>query len=703
MLAQNLLIAQNLVLKMIASGVRLESVLEAIVRQIEERAEGSIASVLLLDEDGVTLRHGAAPNLPEAYCLAIDGAKIGPSVGSCGTAAYRREEVVVTDIAADPLWADYAALALAHGLRSCWSTPIVSSSGRLLGTFALYHRTPYAPSAEERHLVAMFTDLASVAIERREAESALRQSQERLESLVHSVEGIVWEASADTFQFTFVSQQAERILGYPVERWVSDPTFWADHIHPDDRDEAVRYCQEATADRRNHEFEYRMVAANGDERWFKDYVAIIEEPDGSAKLRGIIVDITKLKQAEQSRRQAEEALRESAEQLRQAQKMDAVGRLAGGIAHDFNNLLTAINGYSELAMNRLPAGDPLRSDLQEIRKAGQRAADLTQQLLAFSRKQMMQPRVIALNTVVADMERMLRRLIGEDIELSTHLASDLRPIKADPSQIAQAIVNLALNARDAMPDGGRLTIATANVEFSDESASRQAHVSPGRYVMLSISDTGTGMDEATRERIFEPFFTTKEVGKGTGLGLSMVYGIVAQSGGRIEVESAPDRGTTLRIYLPQAVEESTSAKSKAAAEEAPPQGAETILLVEDEELVRQLTQQILQMHGYNVLAAADGIEAIAICESRAEPIDLLLTDVVLPQMNGRALADRLLEMRPGMKTLFMSGYAESSIVRHGVLGPGTEFIHKPFQPHALARKVRGVLDAKNGLNAGHAK
>jgi two-component system cell cycle sensor histidine kinase/response regulator CckA len=703
MLAQNLLIAQNLVLKMIASGVRLESVLETIVRQIEERAEGSIASVLLLDEDGVTLRHGAAPNLPEAYCLAIDGAKIGPSVGSCGTAAYRREEVVVTDIAADPLWADYAALALAHGLRSCWSTPIVSSSGRLLGTFALYHREPYAPSAEERHLVAMFTDLASVAIERREAESALRQSQERLESLVHSIDGIVWEADADTFQFTFVSQQAERILGYPVERWVSDPTFWTDHIHPDDRDEAVRYCQEATADRRNHEFEYRMVAANGDERWFKDYVAIVEEPDGSAKLRGIIVDITKLKQAEQSRRQAEEALRESEEQLRQAQKMDAVGRLAGGIAHDFNNLLTAINGYSELAMNRVPAGDPLRSDLQEIRKAGQRAADLTQQLLAFSRKQMMQPRVIALNTVVADMERMLRRLIGEDIELSTHLAPDLRPIKADPSQIAQAIVNLALNARDAMPDGGRLTIETANVEFGDESASRQAHVAPGRYVILSISDTGTGMDEATRERIFEPFFTTKEVGKGTGLGLSMVYGIVAQSGGRIEVESAPERGTRLKIYLPQAAEESTSATSKAAAAETPLQGEETILLVEDEELVRQLTQQILQMHGYNVLAAADGIEAIAICESRAEPIDLLLTDVVLPQMNGRALADRLLEMRPGMKTLFMSGYAESSIVRHGVLGPGTEFIHKPFQPHALVRKVRGVLDAKNGLNAGHAK
>jgi PAS domain S-box-containing protein len=382
--------------------------------------------------------------------------------------------------------------------------------------------------------------------------------------------------------------------------------------------------------------------------------------------------------------------REKEEQLRQSQKMEAVGQLAGGIAHDFNNLLTAITGYSELTLRRLQAEDPLYRNVTEIKKAGERAASLTRQLLAFSRKQVLQPKVLALNSIISEVEKMLSRLIGEDIELRTVLEPQLGSIKADPGQIEQVLLNLAVNARDAMPHGGKLTIETGNVYLDGEYAKQHIAVNPGHYVMLAVSDSGTGMDEKTQARIFEPFFTTKEAGKGTGLGLSTVYGIVKQSGGNIWVYSEVGRGTSFKVYLPHVDEGAQEYKRSAEPEDAL-QGTEMILLAEDEEMVRKLAREVLEMYGYKVLEAANGGAALLICERHQEPIDLLITDVIMPEMGGRELADRLSQLRPEMKVLYMSGYTDNAIVHQGVLDEGANFIQKPFSPQTLASKVREVL------------
>jgi PAS domain S-box-containing protein len=383
------------------------------------------------------------------------------------------------------------------------------------------------------------------------------------------------------------------------------------------------------------------------------------------------------------------------DQLRQSQKMEAVGQLAGGIAHDFNNLLTAITGYSSLGLQQIDKNHRISGYLEEIKKAGDRAANLTRQLLAFSRKQILQPLPLNLNDVVSDINKLLQRLIGEDIQLSVKLGLELRRIKVDPGQIEQVLVNLAVNARDAMPRGGKLTIETANVELGQEYASRRVGLQPGRYVLLAVSDNGVGMDEETEERIFEPFFTTKGKDKGTGLGLSTVYGIVKQSGGHISVYSEVGQGTTFKIYLPEYDAPETTAL--APVPDASRRGWETVLLVEDEDVVRGLARKVLEQEGYSVLEASRGEEALSLCADYDQPIHLLLTDVVMPETSGKEVADRLRILRPEIKVLFMSGYTDEAIVHHGMLDAKVEFIQKPFTPVGLARKVRQVIDS-NGSN-----
>jgi signal transduction histidine kinase len=385
-----------------------------------------------------------------------------------------------------------------------------------------------------------------------------------------------------------------------------------------------------------------------------------------------------------------DALRRSQQQLLHAQKLEAVGRLAGGVAHDFNNITTTILGYCELLAGEMAPEDPRRADLVEIRRAADRAAGLTRQLLAFSRKQVMVLQPVRLNDIVTDMDRMLRRLIGEDIELVTRLAEDAGWVQADPGQIEQVIVNLAVNSRDAMPDGGKLTIETQNVTFD---ASAHADLEPGPHVMLAVSDTGIGIDAETRSRMFEPFFTTKGPGKGTGLGLAMVYGIVRQSGGSIYVYSEPEQGATFKIYLRE-ITPPQEGRPRASQPIRALDGSETILLAEDEEGVRALARKVLQSHGYVVLDAADGPGALARAAAHAERIDLLLTDVIMPGLSGRHLAERVLTARPGIRVVFMSGYTDDAIVRHGVLAAGVAYVQKPFTPEGLLRKVREVLDAQ---------
>lgn len=425
---------------------------------------------------------------------------------------------------------------------------------------------------------------------------------------------------------------------------------------------------------------FEETATNGLARTFLTTKAVYRDSHGTINgIVGISRDITELKRLE--------------DQFRQSQKMEAVGRLAGGVAHDFNNLLTVINGYSQLVFNRLPANDPNRSRLAEIQKAGERAANLTRQLLAFSRKQMLQPRVVNLNTLLTELLKLLQRLIGEDIEVALAPADDLGWTKIDPGQFEQAIINLAVNARDAMPQGGQLTIATQNTELDAAYAERYPEVQAGAYVCVTVSDTGLGMAEATKARIFEPFFTTKDVGKGTGLGLAMVYGFVKQSGGHVDVFSEMGSGTTFNIYLPRTAETGAVIKSALDLRDIP-KGTETILLVEDEEAVRNLIRSVLQAGGYTILEAHDGQQAIALATQHRGPLHLLITDLVMPRMNGRQLADQLATLRPHVRVLFMSGYTEEAVSRHQVYALNVAFFQKPFDPISLAYKVRELLDGR---------
>jgi len=386
--------------------------------------------------------------------------------------------------------------------------------------------------------------------------------------------------------------------------------------------------------------------------------------------------------------------REREEQLRQSQKMEAIGRLAGGVAHDFNNLLTAIIGYSQLISARLRRDDPLRVDVKEIEKAGNRAASLTSQLLAFSRKQVLQPKVLDLNAVIFDLEKLLSRLIGEDIELVTACDSALGKVTADPGQIEQVLMNLVVNSRDAMPRGGKLLIQTANIEIDPaRSPQYEGDLRPGSYVMFAVSDTGCGMNKETISHIFEPFFTTKEQGKGTGLGLSTVYGIVSQSGGEIVVESELDRGTRFTVYLPRTDGPVDSVKV-AESELVTHSLSETVLLVEDEQVVSRLVLSILEMTGYHVLLASTGKDAVQICAEHEGPIHLMITDVVMPQMSGRELAERVAALRRDIKVLYMSGYTDDSIMQHGVARTEIDFLQKPFTPTQLLAKVRSILEGR---------
>src|SRR3989449_2775141 len=515
--------------------------------------------------------------------------------------------------------------------------------------------------------------------DRKRAEATLRVTQERLRQVTASSTGVLYATAVtgETFRPTWVTENITRIMGYdPAE--ALGPTWWTDHLHSEDRDPVLAAVPSILS--RDHlAFEYRFRHKDGSYHWIHDEARLTRDSAGRpVEVFGSWVDITERKALEM--------------QLLQAQKMEAVGLLAGGVAHDFNNVLTAIGGYAELVREDLPGEDARRHDVEEILRATERAATLTRQLLAFSRRQVLAPRVLDLNGVVAGVDNMLRRLIGADVELRTALGPVLGAVRADPGQLDQVIMNLVVNARDAMPRGGKLTIETANAELDESYALEHPSVVAGPYVMLAVSDSGVGMDAATQARIFEPFFTTKEKGKGTGLGLATVYGIVKQSGGNIWLYSEPGRGTTFKIYLPPVGQPPELPPPTPAAPAKPP-GTETVLLVEDDEAVRTRARKMLASHGYTVLAAPSGADARELAASHAGPIHLLVTDVVLPGMSGRELAARFQSVRPALKVLYTSGYTDEAVVHHGVLDPGIAFLQKPFTSGALARKVRETLDS----------
>jgi PAS domain S-box-containing protein len=492
---------------------------------------------------------------------------------------------------------------------------------------------------------------------------------------------------ADPFTMATWQQVLNREEGLPGRIWASGKSAWMTDVTVDANFTRGVQAQQVGF---HGAFGFPILVGNEIEGVIEFFSHSVRQPDD--ELLRMVEDIgLKIGQFGE-RARTEGVLRETEAQLRQAQKMEAVGRLAGGVAHDFNNLLTVIRGYSELLLGRLGPTDAMRKDMEEIKKAADRASGLTRQLLAFSRRQFIAAKVVDLNTLVANMDGMLRRLIGEDIvELCTELDSSTGAIKADPGQVEQVIMNLVVNARDAMPKGGRLTIETRNVTVGEGARLDAVGVAPGSYVLLVVRDNGHGMDAETQSHLFEPFFTTKEKGKGTGLGLSTVYGIVKQSGGDIMVESAPGRGTTFRIYFPR-VEQEVPGAAGAVETIDPARGRETILLVEDEPAVRGLVHETLRLHGYTVLEARHGIEALLSSTKYAGPIHLLLTDVVMPQMSGPEVAEKLLTVRPGIKVLYMSGYPDHPVFDQGGVSRETGFLPKPFSPHVLAQKVREVLD-----------
>jgi PAS domain S-box-containing protein len=621
-------------------------------------------------------------------------------------------------------------------------------------------------------------------------------------SLVDSLGAIVWEADPDTFQFLFVSNYAEAILGYPARQWIDEPDFWRRHTHPGDVQWCTELCLDSVRNGRDHQFEYRMIAADGRVVWLRDVVTVERSANGETRMRGFMTDITDRKTAEEAlrareqqlhlaievasmgmaehdhalnrttfsdnlvrllgfepgtvdatyqwlltrihpddRAQAEQAYaalmasepvgdlhyrivrpdggirwllvrnrlfsnereqpvrtvgvamdvtarKELEDQVRQLQKMEALGQLAGGVAHDFNNLLTVIEGYGQMLHDEWPGPEQGRLDLAEILRASERAKVLTHQLLAFSRKQVVRPTRVDLNATLRDLSRMLARVIGENIELDLQL-DVVPPVIADVGQIEQVVMNLAVNARDAMPFGGRLTISTARATM-DTSAARARGVDPGEYAAIIVSDTGLGITADVRHRIFEPFFTTKEVGKGTGLGLSTVYGIVKQSSGHIEVSSEPGKGATFRIHLPSGA---GNIAEPVPDRLSPTHGTETVLLVEDEPMVLDLGSRVLRSHGYRVLVASNATEALQVAREYASQIDLLVTDVVMPGLPGPELAARLETVTPGLRVLYVSGYADDSVARLGE-EEGISFLAKPFNAEALAARVREVLDQR---------
>ena len=514
----------------------------------------------------------------------------------------------------------------------------------------------------------------ALAIDRKRAEEKIRESEARLRVLVEQLPAVLWTVSKELC-FTSALGAGLTRLGLRPNQIVGVSLF--DYFETTD----LGYLPIA-AHRRAIAGEPTTFHVEWKGGSYTCHVEPLRTAEG--ELQGAIcmaLDIT-------DRRQLEE-------QLRQAQKMEAVGRLAGGIAHDFNNLLMVIQGYADLLTERLAEGDPLRRNAEQIQTASQRATSLTRQLLAFSRKQMLAPKVLSIHSIVGDMEKILRRLIGEDVQLETSSVPDLGLVKADRSQIEQVILNLAVNARDAMPEGGRLTIETANVDLDESFSHSSVMLSPGPYVMLAVTDNGCGMDVETQAHIFEPFFTTKEKGKGTGLGLATVYGIVKQSGGYVWVYSEPGRGTSFKVYLPRVWDEQTTAgRDRGIDGQTLPQGTETVLLVEDEKGVRELAREYLEMTGYTVIEAENGHTALELAGLHSGPIHLLMTDVVMPGISGRELSERVKAIRPGIRVLFMSGYTDQAVVHHGILETDAVLLQKPFTVAALAAKLRDILNVE---------
>ena len=594
---------------------------------------------------------------------------------SCTAHVYRTGQAMLIPQRTFDLLAEEGKVELVGTPSPSWLGVPLRTPAATIGVLVVQHyEDENAYTERDQEFLGSVGGQIALAIERKRSEEKVRESEARLRVLVEQLPAVLWTVDRN-LRFTSA-------LGAGFVRLKIKPNDLVGMSLLDYFETTDQTFLPIAAHRRAVAGEPMTFHVEWKSGSYACHVEPLRDSDG--QVSGAIcmsLDITDRKQLE--------------EQLRQAQKMEAVGRLAGGIAHDFNNLLMVIQGYSDLLVERLPGGDPLRRNAEQIQTASQRATSLTRQLLAFSRKQMLAPKVLSIQSIVGDMEKILRRLIGEDVQLETSSFPDLGLVKADRSQIEQVILNLAVNARDAMPEGGRLTIETANVDLDESFSHSSVMLSPGPYVMLAVTDNGCGMDAETQAHIFEPFFTTKEKGKGTGLGLATVYGIVKQSGGYVWVYSELGRGTSFKVYLPRVWDEQTTpGRDRRIEGQALPQGTETVLLVEDEKGVRELAREYLEMTGYTVIEAENGHTALELAGLHSGPIHLLMTDVVMPGISGRELSERVKAIRPGIRVLFMSGYTDQAVVHHGILETDAVLLQKPFTVAALAAKLRDILNVE---------
>jgi PAS domain S-box-containing protein len=688
--AAQLAAGQGQLLEQIAAGLDLGAVLDRIVRFTETHGSHLSAAIFVVAADTRGLRLAAGPSLPAELRDTLASLPIEPDAGLAALAATRRDTVAYRELALDAPEPWSAALRDA-GVTAAWAMPLFAGDGSLVGAFEIHHDSAHHPDETDRQVVELAARLAEIAIARDRSQDALARGTRLLEQVLDNLPIGVWVLDQDG-RIMFGNPAGRAIWGGPrylgLEEGEAYRGWWADSGEP-------VAPEEWAATRAVLKGETTLNAAVDIETFGGARKTILNSAVPLRSLGGEIIGAILVHQDITDQRAAEAALRTSEVQLRHAQKMEAVGQLAGGIAHDFNNLLTGILSYSELMLQELRDGDPLRGDLEQIRHAGQRAAGLTRQLLAFSRRQVLQPRVLSLNATVTEMEAMLRRLLGADVAFETELDPGLWYVMADPGQLEQTLVNLVVNAGDAMPNGGSLTITTANRQLEATDDARGNGVRPGGYVTLAVRDTGIGMDVPTQARIFDPFFTTKEAGKGTGLGLSTVYGIVEQSGGHIAVVSAPGQGATFTIFLPRHEASPGTAAPGQADRRGLPTGNETLLLVEDEAAVRSSARRLLERHGYEVVEARHGREALRILDEGGRRIDLVITDLVMPEMGGREMVERVRAHHPAMKVLFMSGYSERAVTSDGTMPPGTGFVEKPFTVEQLIRRTREILDGQS--------
>lgn len=674
--------ARRRVLEAMLSGDSLNRVLTVIVESLEEEEALARGSICLVDKTGESLTLQAAPSFPAEFLNSVEPLPIAEGNGSCGTAAFRRELVVAEDILVDPNWESYREM-IQYGIRACWSQPIQASDGLILGTLAVYLEIPGKPSTESRRRMLQAADFAALAIERRRSEHALMKSESLL-AAAGQIAGVGgWELDLATKHVSWTAETC-RIHGVPVG--FAPKLEEAVHFYAPEYREAIEQAvSRALEEGVPYDLELQLVTAQGKRIWVRTEGQAVFENGVPVRLFGAFQDIS-------SRRDAELERQKLHEELLHSQKLESVGRLAGGVAHDFNNIVSVILGHAEFSLQHLESSSPLRAELEEIRNAARRSAALTQQLLAFARKQAVAPQVLELNETVDGMLKMLRRLIGEHINLVWKPQASVWPIKMDPSQVDQILANLCVNARDAIAGVGEIVIRTENVNLEQSDRDLPA----GRFVLLSIEDDGQGIAQETLSHLFEPFFTTKSLGDGTGLGLATVYGIVKQNGGAIRVFSELGSGTVFQLYLP--VFQGILDKEISHPSEEEVRGGGTVLLVEDEPALLKLCQRMLETLGYRVVSAPSPHDALKLADEEEE-IHLLVTDVIMPHMNGRELATTLRQFHPGLKSLYISGYTAEVIAHQGVLEEDVHFLQKPFSLKDLSKSVSRALN-EDGASEG---